>query len=65
MVALASWDESDTKINLAIDWNKLGITADKAKISAPNIDKFQSAGNYSDGKSILVEKGKGLILIIE
>ncbi|MFC4212884.1 glycoside hydrolase domain-containing protein [Pedobacter lithocola] len=65
MVALASWDESDAKVNLAIDWNKLGITADKAKISAPNIDKFQAAGNYSDGKSILVEKGKGLILIIE
>ncbi|RNL51258.1 glycoside hydrolase domain-containing protein [Pedobacter jejuensis] len=65
MVALASWDDNDAKINLAIDWNKLGITADKAKILAPNIDKFQTAGNYSDGKSILVEKGKGLILIIE
>jgi len=65
MVALASWDESDTKINLNIDWNKLGLSADKVKISAPGIDKFQIAGNYPNGKFIPVEKGKGLILILE
>jgi len=65
MVALASWDESDTKINLNIDWNKLGLSADKVKISAPGIDKFQTAGNYPNGKFIPVEKGKGLILILE
>lgn len=65
MVALASWDESDTKVKLSIDWSKLGLYADKVKISAPGIDKFQIAGNYPDGKSIPVEKGKGLILILE
>jgi len=65
MVALASWDESDTKVKLSIDWSKLGLYADKVKISAPFIDKFQMAGNYPDGKSIPVEKGKGLILILE
>jgi len=65
MVALASWDESDTKVNLNIDWNKLGLNADKIKISAPEIDKFQMAGNYPEGKSIPIEKGKGLILIFE
>lgn len=65
MVALASWDETDVKVNLIIDWGKLGLSAEKVKISAPGIDKFQAAGNYLEGKSIPIEKGKGLILIFE
>lgn len=65
MIALASWAEDDVQVNLTIDWNKLGLNADKAKISAPNIDQFQVAGTYPDGKSVLVKKGKGLILILE
>ncbi|KLT66093.1 glycoside hydrolase domain-containing protein [Pedobacter sp. BMA] len=65
MVALASWDEADTKVNLTIDWGKLGLDAAKVKISAPNIDKFQPSGSYPEGKSIPVEKGKGMILILE
>ncbi|WP_316831285.1 glycoside hydrolase domain-containing protein [Pedobacter aquatilis] len=65
MIALASWDDSNTTINLSIDWNKLGLDASKAKITAAEIDKFQKAGSYNDGKSIPVEKGKGLILIVE
>ncbi|WP_316805250.1 glycoside hydrolase domain-containing protein [Pedobacter nototheniae] len=65
MIAIASWAESDVKVNLSIDWTKLGINADQVKITAPAIDKFQAAGNYPNGKSIPVEKGKGLILMVE
>jgi hypothetical protein len=65
MIALASWAENDVKVNLTIDWNKLGLNAGKVKITAPAIDKFQSAGSYANGKEIPVEKGKGLILIVE
>ncbi|GGE53262.1 hypothetical protein EV200_102404 [Pedobacter psychrotolerans] len=65
MIALASWAEDDVQVNLIIDWNKLGLNADKAKISAPNIDQFQVAGNYPIGKPIPIEKGKGLILMVE
>ncbi|MCX2432698.1 glycoside hydrolase domain-containing protein [Pedobacter sp. GR22-10] len=65
MIALASWAEEDVKINLNIDWAKLGLDADKIKILAPAIENFQAAGNYTNGKSIPIEKGKGLILIVE
>jgi hypothetical protein len=65
MIALASWAENDVKVNLTIDWNKLGLNAANVKITAPAIDKFQSAGFYANGKEIPVEKGKGLILIVE
>lgn len=65
MIALASWADTDVKINLSIDWNKLGLDSTKVKISAPEIEKFQVKGNYSDEKLIPIEKGKGLILILE
>ena len=65
MIALASWAESDVKIDLTIDWSKLGLAADKVKITAPAIDQFQTEGNYPGGKSISIQKGKGLILIVE
>lgn len=65
MIALASWADSDVKVNLGIDWNKLGLAAEKVKITAPAIDKFQTPGSYPDGKSIPVGKAKGLILIVE
>ncbi|KQS41670.1 glycoside hydrolase domain-containing protein [Pedobacter sp. Leaf194] len=65
MIALASWNEENTKVNLTIDWKRLGLNAESVKISAPSIEKFQVAGSYPDGKSILVEKGKGLLLILE
>ncbi|WP_443944500.1 glycoside hydrolase domain-containing protein [Pedobacter sp. AW1-32] len=65
MVALASWADENVAVNLEIDWNKLGLSAEKAKIIAPEIDQFQTSGNYSGGKSIRIEKGKGLILVVE
>ena len=65
MVALASWADGDVAVNLTIDWDKLGIDATKATITASKIDKFQEAGNYSSGKNIPIKKGEGLILIVQ
>ncbi|WP_316799893.1 glycoside hydrolase domain-containing protein [Pedobacter frigidisoli] len=65
MIALASWGESNVKVNLTIDWAKLGLDENKVKIIAPSIDKFQRAGTYVGGKNILIEKNKGLILVVE
>lgn len=65
MIAIASWAENDVKVNLIIDWNKLGLQESKAKIYAPAIDKFQNSGVYKNGEAISIEKGKGLILIVE
>ncbi|UKT62843.1 glycoside hydrolase domain-containing protein [Pedobacter mucosus] len=65
MIALASWAEDDVKVNLIIDWNKLGLDSTKVKITAPAIDKFQTTGVFQEGKPIMIDKGKGLILIVE
>lgn len=65
MVALASWADSNVSVDLNIDWKKLGINAHHASVIAPEIEKFQKAGSFPNGKNIPVEKGKGLILIID
>ncbi|WP_443936498.1 glycoside hydrolase domain-containing protein [Pedobacter sp. MW01-1-1] len=65
MIALASWADTDVAVNLTIDWAKLGLNANSAKIAAPAIDKFQEAGTYQTGQAIRIEKGKGLLLIVQ
>ena len=65
MISLASWAKTDVAIDLIIDWDKLGIDKAKATIKAPAIDKFQPGDKYLNGKNIPIEKGKGLILIVE
>ena len=64
LVSIASWDSTDTKITLNIDWKKLGIDAAKARIIAPDISNFQKAGTFNATDTIPVEKGKGWLLEI-
>lgn len=65
LVALASWAPKDSFVKLIVDWNKLGINPDKAKIWAPEVKDFQSANSYNLNDEILIEKNKGMMLIIE
>jgi hypothetical protein len=65
LVSIASWDSTNTKCTLVIDWNKLGIDAAKATISAPEITGFQPAATFKAMDSIPVEKNKGWLLIIK
>jgi hypothetical protein len=65
LVSIASWESSDTEVRLTIDWNKLGLDPAKATISAPEIRNFQTAKVFHPTDKILVDKGKGLILIIK
>lgn len=65
LVSIASWDSTNTKCTLVIDWNKLGIDAAKVTISAPGIPGFQPAANFKITDSIPVEKNKGWLLLIK
>ncbi len=65
LAAVASWVNSDVNVNLNIDWDKLGINRNKAKLSAPAIQDFQEAAEFSPGSRIKIPKGKGLLLVIE
>jgi len=65
MVAIASWADADTAVELKIDWKALGIDPAKAVIRAPGITNFQSAAEYRVGEKLNVPKNKGFLLTIE
>jgi hypothetical protein len=63
LVALASWAQQDTTVNL--DIAGLGIDTTKVTIEAPEIRNFQPARHFNPGDPIPVPKGKGWILIVK
>lgn len=65
LVSIASWEDTDTEVQLKIDWKKLGIDPSKATITAPEIRTFQPAKTFGLNDKIPVEKAKGWLLIIK
>lgn len=65
LVSIASWADSDTTIQLKIDWKALGIDASKAKITAPAINNFQEAKVFAISDTIPVRKNKGWLFILQ
>ena len=64
LVSIASWAQTDTTVQLKIDWKSLGIDPAKAKIVAPEVSNFQSARSFGKDELIPVQKGKGWLLEI-
>lgn len=65
LISIASWADHDTEVTLKIDWKKLGINPAKARIMAPAVKHFQHARTFKINGKILVEKGKGWMLIVK
>lgn len=65
LISIASWADDDTEVTLKIDWKKLGIDPAKATITAPAVKNFQPARTFKLDEKILVEKGKGWLLIVK
>ncbi len=65
LIAVASWADADTAVQLKIDWSKLGIDPAKATITAKAIQNFQPAKIFGVNETIPVEKGKGWLLIVQ
>lgn len=65
LIAIASWADADSNIKLSIDWRALGIDPAKAKLTAPAIKNFQTGQQFSADGSIPVQKGKGLMLVLQ
>ncbi len=65
MIAIASWAPKDEEVQLHIDWERLGIQADQARLYAPEIPLYQSAQEFTPGRPVKIEKGKGYLLILE
>ncbi|MBC8358653.1 MAG: hypothetical protein H8E54_06860, partial [Candidatus Aminicenantes bacterium] len=65
LISLASWSKEQVRCRLKIDWDALGIDPDKAHPRAPLIKDFQDSAIFKLTDKILVEPGKGWLLILE
>ena len=64
MIALASWASQTLNVKLAIDWKALGLDPQKARLRAPAVANFQPESVFGANDPILVEPGKGWLLIV-
>jgi hypothetical protein len=65
LISIASWDTVKADVKLMIDWTALGISPEKATLSAFEAKDFQSAATFSPDYEIPVEPGKGWLLILQ
>ena len=65
VLAIGNWSQDNQTGNLRVDWNKMNISPDKAKLLKPGIPDFQDEAQVKLGELIEVEGGKGMILIIK
>lgn len=63
LISLATWEDTDAKVKLSIDWAKLGLDPLKVTLHAPAIENFQQETTWKPGDEIVVPKGKGLLII--
>ncbi len=64
LIALASWADTTTQVQLKIDWKALGLDENKVRITAPEIASFQAQHNYLKDEGITVEKNRGCLLLL-
>ncbi len=65
VIAVASWAKTNVPVLLNIDWEALGIMADKVVIHAPAVKNFQDEQTFQPNQPIEIPKGKGFLLIVE
>ena len=65
LISLATWEDTDAKVKLSIDWAKLGLDPSKVTLHAPAIENFQQETTWKPSDEIVVPKGKGLLIIAE
>ena len=66
LICLASWATEPVAVNLAIDWQALGIDPATARISQPEIPGLQPGQETFDLSAPLsIEPGKGLVIGVE
>lgn len=63
LISLATWEDTDAKVKLSIDWAKLGLDPSKVTLHAPAIENFQQETTWKPGDEIVVPKGKGLLIV--
>lgn len=65
LISIASWADTDTTVQLQINWEALGIDVNKVLITAPGIDNFQPPQQFVKDAPIPVQKNKGWLLVVK
>lgn len=65
LISIASWDKENKNVKLSIDWAALGISPEKAVLTAFESQGFQPAATFKPDQEIPVESGKGWLLVLE
>jgi hypothetical protein len=65
LVALASWADELTEVDLQVDWRALGLDRDGAAITAPEIRDFQIQRTFVPEQPLPVAPGRGWLLVIQ
>lgn len=63
LISLATWEDTDAKVTLSVDWTALGLDPSKVTLYAPEIENFQPETTWKPGDEITIPKGKGLLII--
>ena len=64
LIALASWAKEHVQVCLQVNWNALGISPQRCRITAPPVHGFQPFATFSPDQPIPVPAGKGWLLIV-
>ncbi len=64
LISIGNFDEKDQQIRLAIDWKKLGMNPQKAKLEAPKVVDFQEETSFDLNSNIPVKSKEGWLLIL-
>jgi len=64
LITIGSWSDKDENVMLDIDWDKLGFDKNNVHLFSPKIEGLQDEKSYAVDEAVLVEKNKGLILIL-
>lgn len=65
LISLATWEDTDAKVTLSVDWTALGLDPSKVTLYAPEIENFQPETTWKPGDEITVPKGKGLLISVQ
>ncbi len=65
LIAIGNFSDTPQSISLKIDFEKLGINQENAKLVAPEIQDFQPAKEWKANDKITVVPRKGWLLYIE
>ena len=65
LIVLGNWSDKTEKVQLNLDWDRIGFSSANARLIAPEIADFQLSAQFAITDEIPIESKKGWLFIIE